>query len=179
MKRRNPALLTLSNPSKRSAHRSSKTHRAYHRALTKLARSVPRTTNAAELRDEAEVRDVARAYGVQVFEVADDLLNLWGEQPRRGNPAKLSAAAAAYRKFHGIEPKKLRQLGGSGGALVALGDLLEVVYRPTKGQRRGPAFVHKFGRGAVLAATPDGAQLVLVPAPGRPFRVDWERGIVG
>jgi hypothetical protein len=97
------------------------------------------------------------------------------------NPARGDAAAAAraYERFHRTKPKSVRVLGGKGRTLVALGDLLEVIYRPTRGARRGPAFVHKFGQGAVLAATADGAELVLVPAPGRPFRVDWDRGIVG
>lgn len=106
------------------------------------------------------------------------LLTLTNPAPKKA-AKNVAAAARAYREFHGIEPKKVRKLGGEGEALVALGDLLEVVYRPTKGQRRGPAFVHKFGRGAVIAATPDGLQIVLVPAPRKPFQVDWSRGIVG
>lgn len=105
----------------------------------------------------------------------------------RGNPDLITlsanpssaAAAAAFEKFHRTKPKSIRQLGGKGPSLIALGDLLEVVYRPTRGVRRGPAFVHKFGRGAVLAATADGRELVCVPGKGKPFRVDWERGIVG
>lgn len=105
---------------------------------------------------------------------------------RRANPSLLtltnpvpSDALAAYRRFHRRAPTGVRQLGGRGPALVALGDLVEIVYQPKKGARRGPAFVHRFGAGAVLAATPDGAELVLLPAPRKPFRVDWERGIVG
>lgn len=95
------------------------------------------------------------------------------------NPKGRAAAAAAFERFHRTAPKAIRKLAGKGESLVALGDLLEVVYRPTRGQRRGPAFVHKFGRGAVLAATADGLELVIVPGKGKPFRVDWERGIVG
>lgn len=105
---------------------------------------------------------------------------------RRANPSLMtltnpvpSDALAAYRKFHRRAPTGVRKLGGKGPALVALGDLVEIVYKPTKGARRGPAFVHKFNAGAVLAATPDGRELVLLPSPRKPFRVDWERGIVG
>jgi len=97
------------------------------------------------------------------------------------NPNTVAEAKAAYRRFHGIDCKRTRQLQTVPGvqALVALGDLKEIVYKPTKGARRGPAFVHKFGAGAVLAATPDGKHVYLVPAAGRPFRVDFERGIIG
>lgn len=98
------------------------------------------------------------------------------------NPSKRqpsAAAIAAFREFHETDPKAIRQIPGKGPDLIALGDLVEIVYRPTRGARRGPAFVHKFGRGAVLAATVDGQQLVLLPSPRKPFRVKWDRGIIG
>lgn len=110
---------------------------------------------------------------------------------RRCNPSELlmltnptpggavAQAVAAYKRFHGVAPVKARRLAGSGPPLVALGQLREVVYQPTRGDRKGPAFFHRFGRGAVLAADPSGKHLFLVPSVGKPFRVDWERGIVG
>lgn len=98
---------------------------------------------------------------------------------RRANPSPSPAAVAAYEAFHEVAPRKVRSVNVPGsGDLVALGDLVEIVYRPTRGARRGPAFVHKFGAGAVVAASPDGTELVLVPGR-RPFRVDWRRGIIG
>lgn len=98
---------------------------------------------------------------------------------RRANPAPSQAAVVAYEAFHEAAPHKVRSVNVAGsGDLVALGDLVEIVYRPTRGARRGPAFVHKFGAGAVVAASPDGTELVLVPGR-RPFRVDWHRGIIG
>ena len=98
---------------------------------------------------------------------------------RRANPAPSQAAVVAYEAFHEVKPHKVRTVNVAGsGDLVALGDLVEIVYRPTRGARRGPAFVHKFGAGAVVAASPDGSELVLVPGR-RPFRVDWHRGIIG
>ena len=98
------------------------------------------------------------------------------------NPARLgdAAARAAFRKFHRVEPSGVRELGGPPGiTLVALGDLVELVYRPSKGARRGPAFVHRFKAGATVAATADGRHVLLVANASRPFRVDFERGIVG
>lgn len=96
---------------------------------------------------------------------------------RAGNT--MDAARQAYQTFHEMPAPKARNLGGDGPPLVALGELVEVVYQPTRGARRGPAFVHRFRRGAVLAATPDGQELVLLPSPKKPFQVDWKRGIIG
>lgn len=101
------------------------------------------------------------------------------ERLRRANPTPTAAAVEAFQRFHETAPRRVVQVKVPGsGDLVALGDLVEIVYRPTRGARRGPAFVHKFGVGAILAASVDGRELVLVPGR-RPFRVDWERGIVG
>lgn len=96
---------------------------------------------------------------------------------RRENPT--GDALAAFRTFHEVDPKEIveRSIPAVRGDLVALGDLVAICYRPTRGWRRGPAFEHRFGRGAILAATADGKALVLIPGP-KPFRVDWRRGIV-
>lgn len=95
------------------------------------------------------------------------------------SPTTKAAALAAFREFHRTEPREVTRLPGDGPPLVVLGDLVEIVYRPTRGARRGPAFVHKFGAGARVAATSDGRQLVLLPNARKPFRVDWKRGIIG
>lgn len=102
-----------------------------------------------------------------------DLLTL--SNPSR---ADLARARAAYVRFHGVNPKEVRR-GRGRGVFIVLGELREVVYQPRRGQRRGPAFFHKFGRGAKLAASVDGKRLILVPRKGKPHRVDWERGIIG
>lgn len=98
-----------------------------------------------------------------------------------GNPSRAPSAAAlaAFRRFHDADPSGLRDLGPGMPDLVALGDLQAIVYRPTRSVRSGPAFEHQFGRGAILAATVDGRRLFCLPAKGKPFRVDWERGIIG
>jgi DNA-directed RNA polymerase specialized sigma24 family protein len=139
----------------------------------------------------AELVKAAKASGLSIADMAKKI----GERlhaPGRENPAPLvvlsnpaperepsAAAVAAFKKFHGVAPRRVRRLPPGFPELVALGLLREVVYRPTIGQRKGPAFFHKFGAGGMLAATPDGTRLFLVPAPRRPFRVDWSRGIVG
>lgn len=95
------------------------------------------------------------------------------------NPNSLAAARAAFARFHGYDQPKLRRLPPGYPNLVAMGEQKETIYQPRKGGRRGPAFYHTFGRGAVLASTPDGSRLFVVPARKRPFRVHWDRGIVG
>lgn len=98
-----------------------------------------------------------------------------------GNPSRAPSAAAiaAFRRFHQADPSGLRELGPGMPDLIALGDLKAIVYRPTRSARSGPAFEHQFGRGAILAATVDGKRLFCLPAKGKPFHVDWNRGIIG
>lgn len=97
-----------------------------------------------------------------------------------GNPgsAAMAKAAAAYRQFHGCAPQKIRRIGKGAGVLVALGDLLEIVYKAKRGDRRGAAWWHKFGKGSVLASTPDGKHLFILNPKGTRTAVDWQRGIV-
>lgn len=97
-----------------------------------------------------------------------------------GNPASpaMAKAAAAYRQFHGCEPQKIRRIGNGSGVLVSLGDLLEIVYKAKRGDRKGPAWWHKFGKGSVLASTPDGKHLFILNPKGTRTAVDWQRGIV-
>lgn len=93
-----------------------------------------------------------------------------------GNPTR--TAHAAFRKFHGTEPSKVRRIDGDDD-LVALGDIVEVIYRPRTGVRTDADYVHKFNPGAILAATVDGTALHVIPNPRKPFHVDWSRGIIG
>ncbi len=94
-----------------------------------------------------------------------------------GNPSKdLARAVKAFRQFHGVAPKKVTK-GRGKGVLVALGELREIVYQPTRGMRKGPAFFHKFKPGNVLAVTADGKRLVIVDRKKRKA-VDFDAGIV-
>lgn len=94
-------------------------------------------------------------------------------------PRDLAAALAKGERFHGRELKHVTELPGEGPTLISLGPLEEVVYRATRDTGKRTRWVHKFGQGARLATTVDGRQLVIVPKDGKPFRVDFERGIVG
>lgn len=97
------------------------------------------------------------------------------------NPTEPSAAALeAFRRFHDADPQDIRPLPKGLPDLVALGTLRHVIYQPTHSARSGPAFKHRFGPGRhVLAATVDGKHLYIIPDKGKPFRVDWDRGIIG
>lgn len=89
-----------------------------------------------------------------------------------------SKLLADYKTFHGVEPPKVRDLGPRFPDMMALGDCLEVVYRPTRGQRRGPAFFHKFKRGTQLARDVAGT-LYILRKDGKPVRFDPKLGITG
>ena len=119
-------------------------------------------------------RKVARAStgrrrGVSVKRRNPDLLTI-------ANPTTMRKAVDAYRQFHGVDPKKATK-GRGKGVLIALGELQEVVYRPNRGKRKGPAFFHKFKAGNVLAVTPDGKRLVIVDRDNRKA-VDFDLGII-
>ena len=106
------------------------------------------------------------------------------KKPRKRNPQLLivgnptPTALAAFRRFHAAEPSGVRRIPGNRD-LVALGDVVEIVYRPRTGVRTDADYVHKFKPGAVLASSADGRDLVVLPNPRKPFRVDWDRGIIG
>lgn len=97
-----------------------------------------------------------------------------------GNPgrAELSKAVAAYKEFHGVNPASARKIGKGKGVLVALGELVEITYKPRRGERKGTAWFHRFRKGAVLAGTPDGKKLYIVDREGGRKAVDWSRGII-
>jgi hypothetical protein len=90
---------------------------------------------------------------------------------------ELEAAVEAYREFHGVDPERILPLGEGRKVLLMLGLLREIVYKPTRGERRGPAFIHHVGPSVALAATADG-EVVLVPLPGSRFRFDPEYGLM-
>ncbi len=89
----------------------------------------------------------------------------------------LDAAVAAYRAFHGVDPVEGLRFGPGRKVLVMLGDALEIVYKPRRGERRGPAFVHKITSRVALAAAPGGVP-VLVPFKGSTFRFDPTYGLM-
>lgn len=107
-----------------------------------------------------------------------ELVTLLAGNPSRLQPSK--GARAAFRRFHGVDVQKLRQIALP-GEWVALGELLDLSYRPKpKGGARSDAdYVHRFKRGAIVAASVDGKRLVLIPNGSKPFKVDWDLGIVG
>lgn len=177
-RRANPSqLLTVLNP-------KPKGKKPKRRKARRKASATPRPLRLSPSEIEARAAFVAE-YGrdptaTELAAFAGARLKAKMRPDRRENPTPSAAAVRAFREFHECEPRGVRvvDVPGISGELIALGDLVEIVYRPTRGARRGPAFVHKFARGARVAATIDGKHLVLVPGP-RAFRVDWRRGIIG
>lgn len=98
------------------------------------------------------------------------------KRPKRRNPTELQKAVSAYKQFHGVNPHKVSK-GNGRGVLISLGELREIVYQPTRGKRKGPAFFHNFAAGNVLAVTADGRRLVIVDRKNRKA-VDFDLGIV-
>ncbi len=96
-----------------------------------------------------------------------------------GNPHSRSALAA-YRKFHGTNPVKVAKAGRGKNpkAMLSMGDVVEIVYEPRRGQRKRAHWVHKFKRRALLLASPDGRELRIIDSAGRVL-VDFGRGIIG
>jgi hypothetical protein len=100
-----------------------------------------------------------------------------------GNPSPVTAqhmeaARAAYRRFHGVDPKPGQIRHGDGnGILIALGELRRIDYQPRRGDRQGPTWFHHFKAGCVLCTSPDGRRLVILDRHGKRL-VDFDRGIV-
>ncbi len=96
------------------------------------------------------------------------------------NPARreLIKAAAAYKRFHGVNPRRGVRLGKGSRVLISLGELKEVVYKPRRGERAVTWF-HRFGRGVQLATDVDGKDLYIIHGRKGRTRVDFARGIVG
>lgn len=96
------------------------------------------------------------------------------------NPSRrpeLKRALAQYRKFHGVNPRKALKRGTGKQVLVALGDVVEIVYEPRRGQRKRVHWVHKFKQRAILATDENGRGLFIVDPKGR-VMVDFGAGIV-
>lgn len=95
------------------------------------------------------------------------------------NPSKIPAALLRrYRAFHGVNPKRALVSGrGKVKGLIALGDVVEIVYEPKRGERKRIHWFHKFKRKAILATDVTGKELYIVDPKGR-VMVDFQRGIV-
>ena len=93
--------------------------------------------------------------------------------------AELGQAVRQYRKFHGVNPKRAlrRGKGKKARVLVGLGDMVEIVYEPRRGQRKRIHWFHKFKRRAILATDDKGRGLYIVDPEGR-IMVDFSAGIV-
>lgn len=89
----------------------------------------------------------------------------------------LDEALDAYREFHGCDPTEALVIGNGRRVAVMLGDAIEIVYKPNRGERRGPAFVHKITSRVAVAAVPGGVPR-LIPFRGSTFRFDPRYGLM-
>lgn len=99
------------------------------------------------------------------------------------NPAsrEMTKAIAAYRKFHGVDPIRTTIRGRKGKRprkiLIVLGRLVDLVYEPSRGERKRIHWIHAFGRNARLAVDPTGKHLYIIAKEGM-RQVDFSRGII-
>ncbi len=93
---------------------------------------------------------------------------------------ELKKAKRKYREFHGVDVKKMTRRGPKNGRpkpLIVLGRLIDIIYEPTRGQRRAIHWIHAFGRNARLCTDVGGKGLYIVTTEGT-VQVDFSRGIV-
>ena len=98
-----------------------------------------------------------------------------------GNPVSsrsLARAMSAYEQFHGVRAKEALRVGRGRGVLIMIGMAKEIIYKPRRGIRKGPAFYHKITSPVALAATPDGKKVFFVPLGGSRFRWDPRYGLM-
>jgi len=82
----------------------------------------------------------------------------------QGNPVKQKREAARkmYKVFNDAEPKKTLQIPHvDADELAHLGTALEIGYKSKKWTGKNANYLHQFGKGVKLYATPDGKYLVI------------------
>lgn len=89
-------------------------------------------------------------------------------------------SVAKFKEFHDFDPKEVVALPVNRTIpreLVRVGDLVGVIYRSDKWDRKKKDYIHKFNRSdrPILASSPDGKRLFIL---GGSFRTKAE-GIVG
>ncbi len=96
----------------------------------------------------------------------------------RGNPSVPSSALRMYRRFHGSDPMNVRRIDAPPGTpkhLVMLGKLTELGYRVPghsgKAGRKNIPYLHKSGRGNILATDATGRNLFILKDRGSRMRV--------
>lgn len=155
-RKKNPELLTVNSRPSRSGSRIAKGRSSRSTVPRSGGRVTSRGSSTGSSRKPKRRRN-------------PDLLTL-------SNPADIKKAVAAYRQFHGVNPKKATK-GDGKGVLIALGELREIVYQPRRGNRTGAAYFHNFKPGNVLAVTADGKRLVIVDRKKRKA-VNFDLGLI-
>jgi hypothetical protein len=74
----------------------------------------------------------------------------------------IDKAVKKYKEFHAFSPKKIRKIPKIDTShLVKLGKALDISYQSHKWTGKKENYIHEFGKGVELMATPDGKHLLL------------------
>lgn len=74
----------------------------------------------------------------------------------------IDKAVKKYKEFHAFSPKKIRKIPKiETGSLVELGKALDISYQSNKWTGKKENYIHEFGKGVKLMATPNGKHLLL------------------
>jgi hypothetical protein len=97
-------------------------------------------------------------------------------------------ASKLYQDFHGIQPRpRMVRYEAPVEPLVAIGDLVNIEYKPRRGCRAGTHFTHESGdtgtrilkTNLILAVDATGKNFFLLRKNGSRYPVFTERGIIG
>ena len=156
-------------------HMAEEPTRPLIRLSTKELRRLAKTSYAkSERKDIPE--SVRETYRAMVRSVSSELRRR--SEGHRGNPSVPSSALRMYRRFHGSDPMNVRKVDAPPGTpkhLVMLGKLTELGYRVPghsgkAGQKNVP-YLHKSGRGNILATDATGRNLFILKDRGSRMRV--------